>query len=152
LTGCAYTYLKFKLTGNSDKVSSPFASGVTSRMTFRGKGAKVYDPRLDSTVDGGSGSHRADDQTTWAWDDDASRNPALQELFYELGWKINDKLAVGKGIPPARLDLASYAVAANACDESVPSTAAGLSRATGATGLSARATIPAACATISARR
>jgi hypothetical protein len=119
LTGCAYTYLKFKLTGNSDKVSSPFASGVTSRMTFRGKGAKVYDPRLDSTVDGGSGSHRADDQTTWAWDDDASRNPALQELFYELGWKINDKLAVGKGIPPARLDLASYAVAANACDESV---------------------------------
>lgn len=119
LTGCAYTYLKFKLTGNTDKVSSPFASGVTSRMTFRGKGALVYDPRLDSTVDGGSGSHRADDQTTWAWDDDASRNPALQELFYELGWRINDKLAVGKGVPPARLDLASYAVAANACDESV---------------------------------
>lgn len=119
LTGCAYLYLKFKLTGTSSSVSSPFSSGVTSRMTIRGKGALVYDPRLDSTVDGGSGSHRADDQTTWAWDDDASRNPALQELFYELGWKIGGKLAVGKGVPPARLDLASYAVAANACDESV---------------------------------
>lgn len=119
LTGCAYSHYKFKLTGNSDKVSSPFASGVSSRMTVRGKGAKVYDPRLDSTVAGGSGSHRANDQTTWAWDDNASRNPALQELFYELGWKIGGKLAVGKGVPPSRIDLASYAVAANHCDESV---------------------------------
>jgi hypothetical protein len=119
LTGCAYVYMKFKLTGNSDKVSSPFSGGVTSRMTIRGKGAKVYDPRLDSTVAGGSGTQRANDQTTWAWDDNGSRNPALQELWYELGWKINSKLAVGKGVPPARIDLASYAVGANACDESV---------------------------------
>jgi hypothetical protein len=119
LTGCAYLHVKCKLTGNSDKVSSPFSGGVTSRMTIRGKGAKTYDPALDSTVAGGSGSHRANDQTTWTWDANRSRNPALQELWYELGWRINGKLAVGKGLPPARLDLASYAVAANACDESV---------------------------------
>lgn len=125
LTGCAYVHLKYLLVSEGTETNeSPFASGVTSRMTIRGKGAKVYDPRLDSTVAGGSGSHRADNQATWAWSDIASRNPALQLLFYELGWKINGKLAVGKGVPPARLDLASYAVAANACDETVTKSAA----------------------------
>ncbi|MFA9200495.1 MAG: hypothetical protein ACEQR8_04795, partial [Cypionkella sp.] len=119
LTGCAYVLMKYKLTGNSKSAESPFSGGVTSRMTIRGQGALVYDPRLDSTVTGGSGSHRADDQTTWEWDDDASRNPALQALWYELGWKIEDKLAVGKGVPPSRLNLASYGTAANVCDESV---------------------------------
>lgn len=119
LTGCAYVHMKYKTTGNSKTAESPFSGGITSRMTIRGKGAKVYDPRLDSTVTGGSGSHRANDQTTWAWDADASRNPALQELFYELGWKIGGHLAVGKGVPPSRLGLASYGVAANVCDESV---------------------------------
>ncbi len=126
LTGCAYIHLKALLVhddgqGGND---SPFAGGVTSRMTIRGKGALTYDPRLDSTVDGGAGAHRADDQTTWTWDDDASRNPVIQELWYELGWKINGKLAVGKGVPPARLDLAGYAVAANLCDEGVTKSAA----------------------------
>jgi hypothetical protein len=119
LTGCAYTHLKAKLTGPDDKTQSPFSGGVTNRMTFIGRGALIYDPRKDSTVAGGSGTHRADDQTTWQWDDNAARNPALEELWYELGWRINGKLAVGKGVPPARLDLASYAVAANACDELV---------------------------------
>lgn len=37
------------------------------------KGSKVYDPRLDSTVDGGSGSHRLDTPSTWEW----SENPSL---------------------------------------------------------------------------
>jgi hypothetical protein len=41
--------------------------------TARVKGRKVYDPRLDSTQPGGSGSHRRDDPSTWAW----SRNPEL---------------------------------------------------------------------------
>ena len=126
LTGCAYVHIKYKTTDRGGETnSSPFAGGVTNRITIRGKGAKVYDPRLDSTVAGGSGSQRADDQTTWAWSDSGSRNPALQELFYELGWKINGKLAVGKGVPKARIDLASYAVAANVCDENVTLAAGG---------------------------
>lgn len=126
LTGCAYVHLEYLLVrddGNGGN-DSPFASGVTSRMTIRGKGAKTYDPRLDGTVAGGAGAQRADDQSTWAWSAGASRTPALQLLFYELGWKINGKLAIGKGVPKARLDLASYAVAANACDESVTRSAA----------------------------
>jgi hypothetical protein len=118
LTGCAHLHIRYRLTGTSDKQQSPFAGGVSGRMTIRGKGAKVYDPRLDSTA-GGSGSQRANDQSTWAWNDNASRNPALQLLFYLLGWRINGKLAVGMGLPPARIDLQSFITAANICDESV---------------------------------
>lgn len=124
-TGLAYVHLRYKLTGNSKKTESPFAQGIASRMTIRGKGAFVYDPRLDSTVPGGSGSHRADDQTTWTWSDSACRNPALQKLWYMLGWKIAGKLSVGRGIPPARIDLESYAIAANLCDETVTLAAGG---------------------------
>lgn len=119
LTGCAYIILKYKLTGNSKKAESPFGSNVTSRITVRVRGALMYDPRRDSTA-GGSGTQRADDQSTWSWvDDDTGRNPALQLLWYMLGWKINGKLAVGRGIPAARIDLASFITAANICDEVV---------------------------------
>ena len=130
-TGLAYVYLRYKLTGNSKKATSPFQQSIPSRVTIVGKGAKVYDPRLDSTVPGGSGPQRADDQTTWAWNDNASRNPALQLLWYLLGWRIQNpstgawRLAVGKGIPPARIDLASFITAANLCDEPVTLAAGG---------------------------
>lgn len=118
-TGLAHIHLKYKLSGNDKKVDSPFAQSVTTRITIRGKGARFYDPRFDSTVPGGSGTHRTDDQDTWTWDDDACRNPALALLFYLLGWRINGLLAVGKGIPQERIDLESFAVAANICDETV---------------------------------
>lgn len=118
-TGLAYVHLRYKLTGIDKKAESPFGQSITTRITVRGKGALFYDPRLDSTVAGGSGSHRADTQSTWEWDDDACRNPALALLFYLLGWYVNGELMVGKGIPANRIDLASFAVAANICDEEV---------------------------------
>lgn len=124
-TGLAYVYLRFKLTGNSKKTESPFVQSVPTRVTIRTKGAYVYDPRLDSTVPGGSGSHRADDQSTWEWSDSASRNPALQLLWWMLGWRINGKLAVGGGIPPNRIDMESFITAANLCDEDVSIAAGG---------------------------
>jgi hypothetical protein len=124
-TGLAYIHLRFKLTGNSKKTESPFAQSIPSRITIRGKGAKVYDPRLDSTVPGGSGSQRADNQSTWAWDNDAARNPALQLLWYLLGWRINGKLAVGLGIPKQRIDLESFIAAANLCDDEISLAAGG---------------------------
>lgn len=110
-TGCAYVYLRFKLTGNSKKTESPYAQSVPSRITIRGKGAALPDPR-DPAQD-------MADQDTWVWDDDACRNPALALLFYLLGYRINGKLAVGKGIPPDRIDLESFITAANICDEAV---------------------------------
>lgn len=125
LTGCAYVHLKFKLTGTSSTATSPFSQSVPTRMTVRGKGAKLYDPRLDSTVDGGSGSQLADDQTTWTYDTASGRNPALQLLFYLLGWTIGGRLSVGRGIPSDRIDLESFITAANACDETVTLDAGG---------------------------
>ena len=148
-TGLAYVHLRYKLTGNSSSVDSPFAQQITTRITIRGDGAYLYDPRLDSTVPGGSGSHRANDQTTWAWSDNACRNLALQMLFYQLGWKINGKLAVGKGIPADRIDLESFAVAANICDELVTRSAAGPNRAIAPTAYGPKAMHQAPCSTCS---
>lgn len=127
LTGCAYLSIRFKLTGSNKKTESPFASSIPSRMTIVGKGMRVYDPRLDTTV-GGSGSHRADDQTTWEYShsgSDIGRNPALQQLTWLLGWKINSKLAVGRGVPPERIDMDSFIAAANLCEEGVSLSAGG---------------------------
>lgn len=131
LTGCAYVHLRIKRTGNTKKADSPFASGLPSRMTIIGRGAKLYDPRRDSTVPGGSGSMRANDQSTWAYAPGGTtigENLALQSLWYLLGWRINGKLAVGRGIPPDRLNLASFAAAANLCDEPVTLAAGGTER------------------------
>lgn len=123
-TGCSYVYLRYKLTGNSKKTESPFAQGIPSRMTIVGDGALTYDPRLDSTR-GGSGSHRADDQSTWAWDSSRSRNPAILLLWYLLGWRIGGEVSIGCGIPPERIDFDSFITAANLCDETVSLTAGG---------------------------
>ncbi|MEZ0495394.1 phage tail protein [Sphingomonas sp. IW22] len=129
LTGCAYSHWEFKVTGNGKKAESPFASGIPTRVTVVGKGAPLYDPRRDSTVPGGSGPMRADDQSTWRFvaDDGAviGDNLALQVLRVLLGWKINGRLAVGCGVPVRRLGLPSFAVAANQCDEPVGRSAGG---------------------------
>lgn len=125
LTGCAYVHFRYKTTGNSKKAESPFSSSIPQRMTIKGKGALLYDPRLDSTV-GGSGSQRADDQSTWAWTSDtAGNNPALQMLWYLLGWRINGKLAVGRGIPKSRILMSAFIAAANLCEEAVTLAAGG---------------------------
>jgi hypothetical protein len=124
-TGLAWVYLRFKTTGNSKKAESPFAQSIPSRVTIVGDGALVYDPRFDSSVPGGNGPQRANDQATWAWNEDSARNPALQLLWYLLGWRIQNpvtgtwKLAVGKGVPPARINIESFITAANLCDEAV---------------------------------
>lgn len=123
-TGCAYVYFRFKLTGNTKKTESPFASQVPTRVTIIGEGMPCYDPRLDSTRPGGSGTHRADNQATWAYGAHA-RNPAIQLGTWMLGWKIQNpqsltyKLSVGSGIPASRIDWPSIIESANLCDEMV---------------------------------
>ena len=126
LIGCAYMWLRYDLSKKS-----PFSQNVTSRITVKVKGALLYDPRLDSTR-GGSGGHRADNQATWGWpSDNVGRNPALQLLWYLIGWRIQNpadstwKLAVGLGLPLERIDFASFAAAANICDEPVTLAAGG---------------------------
>ena len=121
LTGCAYVHLRIKRTGNSKKAESPLVNGLPSRVTVIGDGALLYDPRKDSTVPGGSGSHRATDQATWGayTNADDTDNPVLQLLWWLLGWEINNKLSVGCGVPYTRIDMPSFITAANICDENV---------------------------------
>lgn len=116
-TGMAYVHLRYKLTGNTKKVESPYASSITTRITIKSKAAMLPDPR--------NVAHDMSNQATWTWAEEACRNPALAMLFYLLGYKINGKLAVGKGIPPDRIDLDSFITAANICDELVPAIGGG---------------------------
>lgn len=115
--GIAHYRLLWKLGQTKTK------SGLPSRITLVGKGAPVYDPRLDTTV-GGSGSHRANDQSTWEYTnsgDDIGANWALVVLFYLLGWKNNGKLVFGMGVDPADIDYDQVIASANICDETIDS-------------------------------
>ena len=78
-------------------------------LTATIKGRKIYDPRLDSTQTGGSGSHRSNDSSTWEW----SSNPALCLLDY----LTNDDY--GKGLAYSEIDIASFMDSADDCDEDI---------------------------------
>ena len=113
--GMAYYRLRWDIT--HPKISS----GLPSRVTQICKGGPVYDPRLDSTR-GGAGTHRADDQTTWQYNDgvdDIGANWALIVLRYLIGWQINGKLVIGMGIDPDDIDMDQVMAAANVCEELV---------------------------------
>ncbi|WP_425087763.1 phage tail protein [Stappia sp.] len=78
------------------------------------RGWCMYDPRKDSTVPGGSGSHRLDDPSTW----EHSQNPAIHRLNFQLGFRgaLSGDVLVGVGKPVNQIDLAMHMVAANVCD------------------------------------
>jgi hypothetical protein len=71
------------------------------------RGARCYDPRLDSTVPGGAGPHRFADSATWAF----TENPALHALRYAT-W------ANGWALPIEECNLQDVQAAANVCDQS----------------------------------
>lgn len=79
------------------------------------KGGKWYDPRLDSTVPGGSGSHRINDPATWEW----TENPKLAELAYLIGGLVNGTRIFGMGKPAAAIDVENFASEANICEEQI---------------------------------
>ena len=103
LSGVAY--LAFKFTWNQDA----FTGGVPDvKVTLKGR--KIYDPRLDSTK-GGSGSHREDTSSTWAY----SNNPSLCLLDYIRNSRY------GKGLPNAAFETNydSFKTSANTCETQV---------------------------------
>ena len=75
------------------------------------QGRKVYNPNLDGTVTGGSGSHRKDDSTTWEYSD----NPIYQLLDYLR----NDRF--GMGITNSYFDsnFADWQTAGDVCDTNI---------------------------------
>jgi hypothetical protein len=93
-----------------DKKGKVFAGGTPE---FGGliRGVKVYDPRLDSTFPGGSGSHRVTDEATWTY----STNPALHAGSYAYGRWVNGKLAFGADMGD-EVDFGAVAAWANVCD------------------------------------
>jgi hypothetical protein len=102
LSGLAYVALRFKY--NQDAYS-----GLPEvRVTLRGK--KIYDPRLDTTK-GGSGSHREDTASTWAY----SNNSSLVLLDYLRNTRY------GKGLPNSTFETnyESFKTSANTCDTQV---------------------------------
>ena len=83
-------------------------------LFFKVRGRKVYDPRLDST-NGGSGTHRKDDPTTWEF----SQNKALWLLDWMRGVEMNGERVAGLDVPDTLIDWGAFADAADVCDEDV---------------------------------
>ena len=99
------SYLAFKFKWNQDCfMGIPDVKAVI-------KGRKVYDPNLDGTKTGGSGSHREDTASTWAW----SNNPVLCTLDYMRNTRF------GLGIANSYFDgdYADWQTAADVCDTDV---------------------------------
>lgn len=97
--------------------------GIPSRVTQVVNGCPVYDPRLDST-NGGTGTHRYDDNTTWEFTNggvDIGRNWALAVVVYLLGWYENGKLVWGMGVDPDDINWDQVVASANVCEETVDS-------------------------------
>jgi hypothetical protein len=91
-----------------DLEDSRFQGGIPN-ITADMSGALLYDPRKDSTVPGGSGTHRADNPATWEWSDTASLCKA-DFLASEMGYGVDRLLDI---------DPAYQIAAANACDVTI---------------------------------
>jgi hypothetical protein len=117
LRGCAYIVVKM------ERSDPAFPNGPPQSISALIDGAPLYDPRLDST-NGGSGSHRRDDPSTWGTTSAIIRNPALQARWLISGGSVvNDQatrmIMYGLRETDARI-LDSYTIAAaNECDESI---------------------------------
>lgn len=119
LTGTPYAIVTLRW--NSD-----LYGGTLPTFGFVWRGLKLYDWREDSTVDGGSGSQRWADQSTWEW----TENPAVIAYNWRRGYSINGVKVFGLGFPATANDLAYFTSCANVCDETVvyPETGASLAR------------------------
>jgi hypothetical protein len=108
LSGMAAVSHNLKL----DKKGVRFGGGQLPVFGNVPEGVMVYDPRLDSTVPGGSGSHRIDDESTWSY----SRRPALHALAYAYGRFANGKKIFGVDWLIGGIDIANIIAWANVCD------------------------------------
>lgn len=117
--GICWSWASFLRPETDEEFRKAFPYMSIPTITAEIDGIKCYDPRKDST-NGGSGSHRYNDELTWEF----SNNPALCAATYSI-MKVMDG---GEGIPPDNIVWSSVATAANICDEtlSVPKYAADL--------------------------
>ncbi len=105
--GCAYVVFERKYDADKFEKGAPEIDWVL-------RGLRLYDIRKDSTVAGGSGSHRINDDATWEY----SENPAVQRYNYQIGLRgrLSDRTLIGEGKSIGQLDLSSYIASMNYCD------------------------------------
>ncbi|HEY9346081.1 MAG TPA: hypothetical protein VIQ53_12265, partial [Inquilinus sp.] len=107
--GLCCGYVKYSDLKDEDQIKV-FPSGPPPyRAVLRG--AKIFDPRIAGTD---PGEHDQEDEGTWTWSD----NAALVVLDYMT--RLEQGVPVGFGIPFARVDLATFAAAADVCDQEIP--------------------------------
>lgn len=83
-------------------------------IVFVFRGAKLYDPRKDTTV-GGDGSHRWGDPSTYEWSD----NAAVGLYNYLRGIYVNGDFLAGAGATADSLPVADWMAQMGICDEMV---------------------------------
>jgi hypothetical protein len=113
LRGICYRVLRF------EKDADSWPTGAPQSCASLVDGAKLYDPRLDTT-NGGTGSHRSTDPSTWAF----SNNWALGLRWFLTGGSVvNDQstrmIKFGVQESDSRIDDAYTIVAANVADQTV---------------------------------
>jgi hypothetical protein len=100
------------------RVSKNMFSGIPS-FKFELDGMRLYDPSKDST-NGGNGTHRHADQSTWGGDGDYL--PAVQAYNLLRGLTYGNKWFYGvQGMSAARLPSANWIAAINKCRKPVAS-------------------------------
>jgi hypothetical protein len=103
LRGVAYLSLRFEW--NSDAFGSiPTVNAIV-------KGKKIYNPNLDGTKTGGTGSHREDTSSTWEYSD----NPVYQLLDYLR----NDRYGMGIANSYFDSNYADWQTAGDICDTNI---------------------------------
>lgn len=113
LRGCCYRVIRF------ERDSKAWPTGAPQSVSSLLEGAYLYDPRLDTT-NGGAGSNRASDPSTWAF----SNNWALVVRWYLSGGSVvNDQssrlIRYGVQESDSRIDDSYIIAAANICDQSL---------------------------------
>ena len=102
LRGIAYIAASYEYSNEGQFRSIP-------QLTVVVKGKKLYDPRKDGSITGGSGSHRYDTPSTFEWSD----NAALCLLDYLR----EDEY--GKGLASSSINLQSFQTAANTSEQAI---------------------------------
>lgn len=107
-TATGHAYMIVTVRYNADLYSSalPAFSSVW-------KGLKLYDWRKDSTVAGGSGTHRWGTPSTYEW----TKNPYVIRWNFRRGIYVGSTRVLGLGYPFFAQDVAYYTAAANRADE-----------------------------------
>ena len=82
-------------------------------VRFEVNGIALYDPRKDSTVPGGSGAHRWDDESTWEY----TRNPQVINYNIYRGITLPTGDVYGGQVRAEDLPLDAWFAAMNECDE-----------------------------------